>query len=637
MEDSGADATSETSSIYQYSDLEQRRNIRLIRVLSQGVDTPKIYVEFEIVSLDAIPHAYHAISYCWGDPAPVDKVWLTNGQFLHLTASAAYIMRQIVRSRTTDYFWIDALCINQNDDREKSHQIRLMRDIYGSAEEVLIFIGDSTDDDPEVIEFLKTLRDATKQLVERQNIFTMQNLCEVAGCHRTSSEWRALNRFLDRPWFKRIWVIQEVVCANKPTIFYGGHACGWYTVAYFLFHLLQNGLAQTLVHQGMEQHRRVHSQPDGINFVPLINNFKQRAGKIASGEYLVQGERRDPITLEDALLNTQHTMATDDRDKVLALIGLATDLDLTEFDAGYQESPQQLYTRTTLHILSSSSSLDILGAAGVGFSRKLSGLPSWVPDFSTFDSHRGITLGFAAVFGGYRATRDSRISMRTQLDQGSISLRGHLVERVATTSRPRPVFQYDDDDIHATKRAAANNLYWFKQTAGMVRALANRSAKYTTGEDWMDAYWRTIISNVTHKLTPAPSNYRNLFRAYILGMWWFLWLDQYGDFPESDQSILELVQAESELGGAFASAMTLSGYHRFFTTAEGYFGLGPPGMADDDVVCVALGGKAPFLLRCCGEGPSRERSYALVGECYVHGLMNGEGLHRGETQLIMIK
>ncbi|KAI0114019.1 hypothetical protein GGR51DRAFT_505248 [Nemania sp. FL0031] len=65
----------------------------------------------------------------------------------------------------------------------------------------------------------------------------------------------------------------------------------------------------------------------------------------------------------------------------------------------------------------------------------------------------------------------------------------------------------------------------------------------------------------------------------------------------------------------------------FARSRKGYYVLGPGIMAPGDIVCVLFGGKLPFCLRPCG------RRYLLVGECYVHGLMEGEAMQlvdRGE-------
>ena len=67
-------------------------------------------------------------------------------------------------------------------------------------------------------------------------------------------------------------------------------------------------------------------------------------------------------------------------------------------------------------------------------------------------------------------------------------------------------------------------------------------------------------------------------------------------------------------------------------THNGFLGLGPPQAQRGDLIYIILGAYTPFLLRQKTAGEGQRRLYELVGECYMHGLMNGEGLDMGEEQ-----
>lgn len=71
-------------------------------------------------------------------------------------------------------------------------------------------------------------------------------------------------------------------------------------------------------------------------------------------------------------------------------------------------------------------------------------------------------------------------------------------------------------------------------------------------------------------------------------------------------------------------AVLVTRYRRFAVTRKGYFVLGPDALQAGDVVAVLRGGKVPFVLRKVSVDGGDER-WVLVGECYVHGLMDGEG------------
>src|SRR5262249_34310553 len=79
---------------------------------------------------------------------------------------------------------------------------------------------------------------------------------------------------------------------------------------------------------------------------------------------------------------------------------------------------------------------------------------------------------------------------------------------------------------------------------------------------------------------------------------------------------------------------------RFFLTEQGYMGLGPMNMQVGDVVYILCGGNTPFLLRTAGaksvpEVGERECKI-LVGDCYVHGIMDGEAMDTEEETVYLI-
>ena len=80
----------------------------------------------------------------------------------------------------------------------------------------------------------------------------------------------------------------------------------------------------------------------------------------------------------------------------------------------------------------------------------------------------------------------------------------------------------------------------------------------------------------------------------------------------------------------------------FAVTEKGYMAIAPPGTKEGDMVCLVMGAEVPFILRPLLEDDkgvmNKEQCYALVGECYIHGIMDGEGLRQGlEEQYFVIR
>jgi hypothetical protein len=80
------------------------------------------------------------------------------------------------------------------------------------------------------------------------------------------------------------------------------------------------------------------------------------------------------------------------------------------------------------------------------------------------------------------------------------------------------------------------------------------------------------------------------------------------------------------------SAHEMTKGRKYFTTSNGYMGLGPNTLQSGDIVCIPYGCKVPHVVRVVPEtNLPEEKSYRLVGECYVHGIMDGEAIeHRDE-------
>ena len=117
------------------------------------------------------------------------------------------------------YFWIDAICINQVDQDEKSAQIPRIADIYIQADKVRIWLG---------------MRNKTSDLA-MDFIHDLVNLDDIDGLSTsplTNKKWDAFYDLMRREWFHRRWIIQEIALAREPEIYCGSKAVSWETFTY---------------------------------------------------------------------------------------------------------------------------------------------------------------------------------------------------------------------------------------------------------------------------------------------------------------------------------------------------------------------------------------------------------------------
>jgi hypothetical protein len=158
-------------------------------------------------SLDEVGDDYSAVSYCWGPPTQPQKLVIVNGRPVVIFEALLTLLSHF-QTFASGYYWIDAICIRQDDVLEKNTQIPLMTRIYSGARTVDIWLGPDQDDSAHVLE-----------LAHRRSADALVSVKFLRG----------LDRLLNRQWFSRVWVIQEVVLSKSyaPVVRSGFAACSW--------------------------------------------------------------------------------------------------------------------------------------------------------------------------------------------------------------------------------------------------------------------------------------------------------------------------------------------------------------------------------------------------------------------------
>ena len=138
------------------------------------------------------PEPYEALSYTWGPPGGNFSIKiLAHGEAYRICirANLDAALRHLRSSTEHKFFWIDALCINQQDDDEKSLQIQFMSEIYNQATDVCVWLGVEEDDSARAITFIK-------------RCLNLDDFDRLAQDSLASKEWAALSALMRRPWVK---------------------------------------------------------------------------------------------------------------------------------------------------------------------------------------------------------------------------------------------------------------------------------------------------------------------------------------------------------------------------------------------------------------------------------------------------
>jgi hypothetical protein len=133
-------------------------------------------------------HLYEALSYVWGASSKPQSIYVDTYE-LPVTANL-YAALSHLRDRSFErIIWVDAVCINQEDNKEKEHQIQLIAKVYCQASRVIVWLGEAADKSDQAIEEIRNI--AGKKSTNSSNNEMIQ---------------QAILDLLRRPWFRRIWV-----------------------------------------------------------------------------------------------------------------------------------------------------------------------------------------------------------------------------------------------------------------------------------------------------------------------------------------------------------------------------------------------------------------------------------------------
>ena len=153
---------------------------------------------------------YAALSYTWGPPQPAQRVRV-NGQAFEIRHNLCQLLLQLRRSAILGPIWTDAICINQLDIAERDHQVSIMGEIYARAREVLVWLGEDADESGKVID---AANQHSSSLAPDKLSPSLADLMLLPS----------LSALLDRPYWHRTWILQEISLAQGEVAIHCGNS-----------------------------------------------------------------------------------------------------------------------------------------------------------------------------------------------------------------------------------------------------------------------------------------------------------------------------------------------------------------------------------------------------------------------------
>jgi hypothetical protein len=322
-----------------YQPLQHGGSIRILVLHPSLNDSYPILCTILHAQLYFDPLEYEALSYTWGSTDKTSTIQFDNGKSeLQVTQNCYDALRRLRRKHTDRQLWVDAICIDQQNLTERASQVRIMDEIFSCASSVVVFLGEQ-------------VTECRALFAELAAVDETLSLGEHPFHSPPSDAIVELDALYDLPWFKRVWVLQEV-CAKKSVMFMYGSA-------------IASSRAIKALHYGYKN----TSVTKAVIPLPL------RWIHAISCPFF----SRPQINLWQLLFWSRDCLATDPKDKVFALKSL-TGVGQSELNSliDYKQSVEDCFTQVATFLL------PVLGLRlllAVRHPHRLK-MPSWAPDWS---------------------------------------------------------------------------------------------------------------------------------------------------------------------------------------------------------------------------------------------------------------
>jgi hypothetical protein len=304
-------------------------------------------------------HPYHAVSYAAGDLK--NKVRFDcDGRIFFIGFN---LWQALVRLADLDLscpIWVDALCINQRDSEEKSRQIQQMAQVYKQAQRVWIWLGEARQytlqaitEMPTLVKVLSSHDDGSAFHRGYNHYFDDSDMPKPK-----LTVWDGISDLINRPYFGRLWVLQEAVLARRRTFLCGPHPFRWTDFQELTFHL---------------ERQRLRSFILSFRSAPCIDAF-DFFSDVDVCDLSALSSYRNFDLLRDILMIRP---CSGSRDKVMAVLGLLSTDQQQQVEAD-APLPQQYACFTSL-VLACDIALSTFILAGAHRGHR--GLPTWCPDY----------------------------------------------------------------------------------------------------------------------------------------------------------------------------------------------------------------------------------------------------------------
>lgn len=561
--------------MYSYAPLADQ-HIRVLDLLP-GSPESEICVRINPVNLNLEnPPKYEALSYTWGIPASNHHVFVDteqDRQIFPVTENLYTALKYLRHPILLREIWADAICIYQSNVPERNEQVARMADIYRAAAKVIVWLGPEANSSNLAIEMLVTT--ASMIEVEWPHYKITPARIEDAASDWLDLEkhapfddqtWLAIVQLLNRPWFTRLWIWQEVFLAHKGAEI----VCGTTTMTWYDFRKAILCLWR----------RR---KPDRVQG---LHKALSRAWQICS--------LNDQPSLRTVLRRTKDAQCSDQRDRIYGVLNLVQEQERLGIQPDYGKSLVEVYRGLMVTSIFEHGDMSLLACCELQDER--GAMPSWVPNWSVPRRCKEIW--------GARACWNSLPQAKYNDGDGFLIATGchsatiTKVKHILTAASSNLAQTGKVPQLGETYAAFYDLIAWLRQEL------------HTESSQQIEAICRTLCCNeFSDRYEPIDDKHLSFQKTQER----FLALSDRSTEPSKDL----LRESAAFLDAFYNNSLGRS----FIITDEGYVGLAPDMSRPGDCIAVLLGCQSPIVL--CPR-PEHSEEYLVLGECYVHSLMTGE-------------
>lgn len=630
---------------YRYQPLVSNEATRIARLRQGQFDSPiqvdlyQAQLFYDTLRRPSSDRRYDALSYEWGTEERNATITCGGGT-MHITPNLEDALRHLRREHDDINIWADLICIDHENDEERSAQVLLMGQIYRSALRTWIWLGPSIANTALGLKFIyeagtleglgfaglgaPAVRNVSayqlatptasgiSNLIERRIPFDSDRVVFEKLCHKLNVNSfdheavekvkRSVLNLITRPYFRRLWIIQEIALSHNAIILCGSHQISWSQFS-------SGALSRSLL-------RELGNSAYGSLELQQIHSIWRLA---ESGSSL--DSRGHKSNLFKVLATLACGLCRDPRDKIYALLSLAPDA-YQGITPDYKKSVESVYQETSAYLINQRQDLLLFRGMCPPSWRVSKTLPSWVRDWRSdsdgwqqnpdraFRPPDGVTVWTASwlypmllphlstpIFTGL-----ARAAGRVLRVQGlAIGVVHHVI----------PLWPSDQNVDDAT-------LLDFLRRVKPCLPL-EEEYNQTKPQDGFSARAESVLRTLLMYSSYSWLDDMDIRNAYL--RLHLLFKDALSPMSPLSAHHLETkvqVRVDTEANKSIFGIISLTAFQRsFFCTDTGYFGMACCTTEVGDMVCTLGGAYTPTILRATGQC-----AHELIDQAFVLGAMD---------------